>query len=434
MDRALIRGQPSALAAAESMLRGGMPHALLLVGLPSSGKTTLALDIAAALLCVDPDPAARPCRSCRGCRLVASGNHPDLHRLAPGGAGDQVKLASTQQDPRPGVRDLVEDLALSSAEGGARVAIVERAHRMNEDAQNALLKTLEEPARGVHLILCADDEDRLLPTIRSRCARIRLGTVAPRAIEAWLVERGASDTPTAARVARLAEGRPGLALAYAGSPAAVADRAEVDRVLLDLLAERLSLRLAAAKPLLVRAGALTAALAGPAGPDGDAGTPGRGRRRPATGRRTDSPAAATDGTASSDRASRGDGSTTEAEHPAEASAMAGPSTGPSDGSDDEEDRPAKTPASERRRAALTLIELWRELTVDLARATRGDLRRIHDPGLLEGLAAAAGRLPVGPTVAFLARLDRAARVVELSASPELAVDALLVAWPRLEAA
>ena len=179
MNAALTRGQPAALAAAETMLRGGFPHAVLLVGPPSIGKTTLALDIAAALLCVDPDPAARPCRSCRACRLVAGDRHPDLHRLGPGGAGDQVKLEATPQDPRPGVRDLVADLALSSVEGGARVALVERAHRMNEDAQNALLKTLEEPAPGVHLILCADDEDRLLPTIRSRCARIRLGTVAP---------------------------------------------------------------------------------------------------------------------------------------------------------------------------------------------------------------------------------------------------------------
>jgi hypothetical protein len=173
---------------------------------------------------------------------------------------------------------------------------------MHEDAQNALLKTLEEPARGVHLILCADDDDRLLPTIRSRCARIRLGTVAPRAIEAWLVERGASDAPAAARVARLAEGRPGLALAYAGSPAAVAARAEVDRVLLDLLAERLSIRLAAAKPLLARAGVLTIALAGPSGP---AATPTLTWATASGGRPSNGLARrATDVTTSSDRAPR----------------------------------------------------------------------------------------------------------------------------------
>jgi DNA polymerase III delta' subunit len=394
MNGAHIRGQPAALAAAATMLRGGFPHAVLLVGPASIGKTTLALDIAAALLCVDPDPAARPCRSCRGCRLVDGGRHPDLHRLGPGGAADQVKLEATQADPRPGVRDLVAELALSSVEGGARVAVVERAHRMNEDAQNALLKTLEEPASGVHLILCADDEDRLLPTIRSRCARIRLGTVAPRAIEAWLTERGVADPPAAARLARLAEGRPGVALAYAESPAAIAARSEVDRTLLDLLSARVAERLAARKQLLGGAGTLTAALSGTA---------------------VEVPVAVVVAAASDEDGERASG--TSADDP-----------------DTEEGRPVKTPAAVRRRAALALIEVWRELTVDLVRAGGGDVRRVHDAALLEEISTAAGSLATGPTVSFLARLDRAARAVELSASPELAVDALLVAWPHLAAA
>ncbi len=189
------------------MIEGRPPHAILLGGPASVGKTTLAMDLAAGLLCLAQSPADRPCRACRGCRLVASGNHPDLHRLAPGGPGDQVRI-----DP---IRTLVADLALLPVEGGARVAVIERADRMNEDAQNALLKTLEEAPAGVVIVLCADDEDRLLPTIRSRCARLRLGTVGIREIEQWLTERGIVDPPSAARVARLAGGRPGLALAYA---------------------------------------------------------------------------------------------------------------------------------------------------------------------------------------------------------------------------
>ena len=143
MELAITRGQPGALSAIRTMVAGNAPHAVLLVGPPSSGKTTLALDLATGLLCVDPDPLARPCRACRGCRLVASGNHPDLHRLAPEGAGRQVKIGDARS-PEPGtVRHLFGEMALLSAEGGARVAIVEQAHRLNEDAQNALLKLLE---------------------------------------------------------------------------------------------------------------------------------------------------------------------------------------------------------------------------------------------------------------------------------------------------
>ena len=80
---------------------------------------------------------------------------------------------------------------------------------MNDDAQGALLKTLEEPPIGATIVLCADEEARLAPTIRSRCARIRLGPVGPRDVEAVLTERGVADPPLAARLARLVGGRSG---------------------------------------------------------------------------------------------------------------------------------------------------------------------------------------------------------------------------------
>ncbi|HEX7495037.1 MAG TPA: hypothetical protein VF349_00240, partial [Candidatus Limnocylindrales bacterium] len=242
------------------MLLGRTPHAVLLVGPGSAGKTTLALDLAAGLLCLDPDPSARPCRACRGCRLVASGNHPDLHRLAPEGPGGQVRIGASSS-PEPGtVRHLIGELALHSAEGGARVAIVEQAHRLNEESQNALLKTLEEPPAGVTIILCADDEDCLLPTVRSRCARVRLGAVAVREIERWLGELEVAEAPRAARLARLAGGRPGLALAYARSTDAERLRGEIARGLLDMLTEGRRARLASVRDLLKSAAALDAAL------------------------------------------------------------------------------------------------------------------------------------------------------------------------------
>ena len=209
MGRFLTRGHPAATAAVGAMVAGHAPHALLLAGPPGVGKTTLALDLAAGLLCTAPDPSDRPCRECRGCRLVDHGRHSDLHRLAPSGPGQQVRIGD-RASPEPGtVRRLISDLALLPVEGGARVAIVERADRLNEDAQSALLKTLEEPPSGVTIILCADRDDLLLPTVRSRCVRVRLGPVAIREIESLLEDAGAADASRAGRLARLAAGRPG---------------------------------------------------------------------------------------------------------------------------------------------------------------------------------------------------------------------------------
>ena len=203
------------------MIRGSVPHAVLMVGPGGVGKTTLALDLAAGLMCTAEVPA-RPCRACRACRLVDHGTHPDLHRLEPVGPGRQVVIGGPGSRWR-GVRDLISELALMPVEGGPRVAIIEGAERMNEDAQSALLKTLEEPPSGVTIVLCADGEARLLPTVRSRCARVRLGLVGPRDIEAILADHAVADPPTASRLGRLAGGRPGLALAYARAPEAVLD-------------------------------------------------------------------------------------------------------------------------------------------------------------------------------------------------------------------
>ena len=137
---------------------------------------------------------------------------------------------------------------------------------MNPDAQAAMLKTLEEPPAGTTIVLCADDEDRLLPTVRSRCARIRLGPVGVRDIEAILVEHGVADPPLAARLARIAAGRPGVAIAYARAPEAVRVRGELARTLLDLLDARPARRLVAMREAMPIAIAMSAALEAPATP------------------------------------------------------------------------------------------------------------------------------------------------------------------------
>ena len=418
----LTRGHDRAVAAVRTMIAGRVPHAILISGPAGIGKTTLALDLAAGLLCDDPDPAARPCRACRACRLVVRGRHPDVHRLAPGGAGDQIRIGSRDRPEDGTVRRLTTDLALRSVEGGARLAIIERADRLSEDAQAALLKTLEEPPAGVTIVLCADDEDRLLPTVRSRSARLRLGPVATRDVEAILVEAGLADPPVAARLARIVGGRPGAARALAAAPDAVAARDEIARTLLDLLEASIATRLGAAHELTARATTLARSLdraAAAAAGDPEAAGPARLSRGPRG--RTAAPAAAA------------------APTPAVA-AVPGESSPPDGAGGEPESEPeseepgsrSAVPAAERRRAAAIVVGLWRELARDLLVVGLEQERQVRDVGLLDDLRATAARLdPVdgcAAIAAHLARLDAAGELLEANVRPELVLDTLLLAW------
>jgi DNA polymerase-3 subunit delta' len=395
-------GQPAAVAAVHAMLASHVPHAVLLVGPASVGKRALALDLAAALLCTGAANAGRPCRECRGCRMVEHGNHPDLHLLAPGGAGNQIRIGEDQH-PEPGsIRRLSIDLALLPVEGGARVSVIRDAQRMNDVAQSALLKTLEEPPPATTLVLCVDDEEQLLPTIRSRCARIRLGTVATRDVERLLEQRGLADAPTAARLARLAGGRPGIAVAYAAAPEAESIRGELVRTLLDLLDRSRADRLGAARDLLGRAMSLARAL-DPVSPGAAADTQKRrGRGRPAAEETVPTPA--------------GSASDATEEQAADEPAVA--------------DAGAKVSAAERRRALALLLDLWR----DLACAQRGAPASIRDVAVLEEVENAARRLRPGAASEALGRLVRAGELLEVNTTPELVLDVLLIRWPHAEAA
>ena len=398
-------GQPAAVAAVRGMLATHVPHALLIVGPPSVGKHALAMDLAAALLCTGATGADRPCRQCRGCRMVEHGNHPDLHRLEPEGPGGQIRIGD-RLHPEPGtVRGLATELALLPVEGGARVAIVRDAQRLSDDAQAALLKTLEEPPAGTTLILSADDEERLLPTIRSRCARIRLGPVGSRDIERLLADLELADAPTAARLARLAGGRSGLAVAYASSPDAERIRGELTRTLLDLLGQGRAARLRAARDLIGRAAQL-ATLAGP--------PPAAARAEPRRGRAIAGAVGA-------------------------AEAQAAAATAPADAADAPGDAAVletegKASASERRRALAVLLDAWRLLARDLALAQLGATTSIRDVTLLEELQAAARATPGGAFAASLTRLVRASELLESNVSPELLLDVLVLRWPRTAAA
>ena len=399
MGSFLTRGQDAAVAAvARHIAAERPPHALLLVGPAGVGKTTLALDLAAGLVCLADDPGARPCRGCAACRKLVHGNHPDLHRLAPEGAGGQIKLGQVQS--------LQSALALMPAEGRFRIAIVEAAHRLNPDAQNAFLKTLEEPPARVSLILCVDDETPILPTVRSRCARLRLAQLSIEAMTALIVERGVADASRAATVARLAAGRPGIALALASEPEAMLIEARLARASLDLVRADRRERLGAITPLLTDAAAYLEAVER--------------------------------GAAAAERLRDGDGSVDSA-RPTERPARGGAEPDGASESDDEqagadpEPRPTKGRAmqpAQRRQAALRLLSLWRDLGRDLALAAAGARAEIARLDLVEELERAAVGVDRGGIATFLARVDALAGAIDAYANPDLVVDVLALAWPH----
>lgn len=379
------RGHPLALAGVVRAVGSGRaPQSVLLVGPAGVGKTTLADDLAAGLLCTVDDPHDRPCGACAACRKVAHGNHPDLHRLAPEGAGEQIRLAQVQ--------GLTAELALMPMEAPLRVAIIESAHRLNPDAQNALLKTLEEPVGRACMVLCADDPGTILPTVASRSARVRLGPVPRDVIADMLVDEGLADAVRATALARAAAGSPGRALALARNPEALLVRERIIRQLADLLVADRRTRLGASASLMADGAALDAALRGAPADVDDEGQPvvESGARRPPPRGRTTAKA---------------------------------PRRGTS--------RPEP---AERRRAARQVLAIWREVGRDLAVMTGHAGEGVRHVEVLEELGAAAPSIPAHALVAFLDRLDGWSAALEAYASPELVIDGALLSWPRPRAA
>jgi DNA polymerase-3 subunit delta' len=192
-------GQEQARRAVRSALaQDRMPHALLLTGEEGVGKADFARWAVAAAWCRQGDSGQRPCGGCASCLKVASGNHPDLMVVARGDEELGSRHEITVNQVRLGV---IPALGLRPVEAPARAVIVVDVDEMNEGAQNALLKTLEEPPAGTLLLLTTAREDVLLETIHSRCHTLRL-----QPLDEGAMDRDGVHPP--ARV-RLARGRPG---------------------------------------------------------------------------------------------------------------------------------------------------------------------------------------------------------------------------------
>ncbi len=235
------------------LVTGRVRHAYLLTGPDAVGKRTLATRFAQALNCEAQLAAGETCGECRACTLIPRQEYPDLHVVE---VGQLDKLQDSASDRHVGgteqrgdktehisasskvkvkqIRVLQRQLALAPYEGRWRVALLLRFWEASESAANALLKTLEEPAPKVVMLLTARSAESLLPTIVSRCEVLPLRALSRSELKEGLLERGEPED-RAELLAGLAAGRPGWALKLSKDPNQLSRRTALLEDLFSLL-------------------------------------------------------------------------------------------------------------------------------------------------------------------------------------------------------
>ena len=166
------------------------------------GKRTIALALARAIHCVGA--TGDFCGQCVNCPRIGDGNHPDVRLIEP--------LAGKKEISIQQIRELEKELNYRSFTGSSKIAIIDPATLMNLSAQNALLKTLEEPPADAMLILIAANAGALLPTLRSRCLQISFGALEREQVANYLLEKKGNKPEEAQFLAALSMGSLGQAL------------------------------------------------------------------------------------------------------------------------------------------------------------------------------------------------------------------------------
>ncbi|MFW5992349.1 MAG: DNA polymerase III subunit delta', partial [Halanaerobiaceae bacterium] len=195
-----IVGQEAAVRILQDELKDGrVQHAYLFSGKRGVGKKALALELTKAIFCSEKEIDS--CDNCLACRKIIHSNHPDtgIYSIE---KGNFIKIDQ--------IRKLQKDIAYKPYESGKKIYIIENADKMTTEAANSLLRTLEEPPGYAIIILLAEEVDRLLPTIISRCQQIQLKGIADNTIKQELIKEGIEEKQ-AALLTRLADGSLGIA-------------------------------------------------------------------------------------------------------------------------------------------------------------------------------------------------------------------------------
>jgi len=365
----LSLGQAAARAVAvRASQRQRLGRTFLVFGPAGAGKGTFVEDLLALLMCTDADRSARPCNACAGCRSARARTHPDLIVGSPEiwrdgrSAGESLVAAA---------RRWLGATAGAPIAGERRVVLIEGADRAGEQIQNALLKALEEPSDRHVFVLVADEPNRLLETVRSRCQPLRIGPVPRAELSAWLMDHELLPKEQADALARLSDGYVGRALTLSSRKG---DRLELrrrlQRELVDLLHRGRAERFVSARELLDDAS------------------------------RRSVPEDTTD-------------------------------VQPPDGPTPESGVPPRTPASIQRAAATAIVEAWISLARDLVlvRAGRGEIAPTAE--LLPDLSSPAEALDVAELARFIGILEEIHEGLAQNASPRLALEIAMLAWPTL---
>ena len=191
----------------KQIANGKLRQAYLFTGPTGVGRRTLALRFAQALNCTQPPAPGEACGKCQACRQIERMQYADLTVVQ---AEDGGVLRVKQ------IRELQHALSLSPYSGNYRIALLLRFEEANVNAQNAFLKTLEEPNPKVLLLLTANDPENLLPTITSRCELLRLRPMAVDDLVGILESQENLSREKAQLIAHISNGRPGFAKRLAG--------------------------------------------------------------------------------------------------------------------------------------------------------------------------------------------------------------------------
>lgn len=203
----------------QHLINDEVRHAYLLTGAPGIGRRSLALEYACALNCLQPPAPGDFCGKCRVCNQILKMQQADLSIIQPETEGGMIKVEQ--------IRNLQHSLSLSPFEAKYRVALLLNFQLANPNAQNALLKTLEEAPRQVVLFLTADSAESLLATISSRCEILRLHPSSVKVVEEALISCWQIPSQMAKLTAHLSGGRLGMALRLAQNPGQIERRMQL---------------------------------------------------------------------------------------------------------------------------------------------------------------------------------------------------------------